>query len=47
MEKLTTRLRQLINGKELVIQPGIFDGYSARLVEQAGDRKSTRLNSSH
>ena len=36
MEKLTTRLRKLINGKELVIQPGIFDGYSARLVEQAG-----------
>ena len=36
MEKVTTRLRKLINGKELVIQPGIFDGYSARLVEQAG-----------
>ena len=36
MEKVTTRLRKLINGKDLVIQPGIFDGYSARLVEQAG-----------
>lgn len=36
MEKLTTQLRKLINGNELVIQPGIFDGYSARLVQQAG-----------
>lgn len=36
MEKLTTQLRKLINGRELVIQPGIFDGYSARMVEQAG-----------
>ncbi len=36
MAKVTTRLRQLINGNELVIQPGIFDGYSARLVQQAG-----------
>ena len=36
MDKVTTQLRKLINGKELVIQPGIFDGYSARLVQQAG-----------
>ena len=36
MNKVTTRLRKLINGNELVIQPGIFDGYSARLVQQAG-----------
>lgn len=36
MEKPTTRLRKLINGRELVIQPGIFDGYSARMVQQAG-----------
>ncbi len=36
MPKVTTQLRQLINGSELVIQPGIFDGYSARLVQQAG-----------
>ena len=36
MDKVTTRLRKLINGSELVIQPGIFDGYSARLVQQAG-----------
>ena len=36
MDKVTTRLRKLINGSELVIQPGVFDGYSARLVQQAG-----------
>ena len=36
MAKVTTQLRRLINGCELVIQPGIFDGYSARLVQQAG-----------
>ena len=36
MEKVTTQLRKLIHGRELVIQPGIFDGYSARLVQQAG-----------
>ncbi len=36
MEKVTTRLRKLINGGELVIQPGVFDGYSARMIEQAG-----------
>lgn len=36
MEKVTTRLRKLINGRELVIQPGVFDGYSARMVQQAG-----------
>jgi 2-methylisocitrate lyase-like PEP mutase family enzyme len=36
MDKVTTQLRKLINGSELVIQPGIFDGYSARLVQQAG-----------
>jgi len=36
MDKVTTRLRRLINGRELVIQPGVFDGYSARLVQRAG-----------
>jgi len=34
--KLTTRLRQLIEAPEILAMPGIFDGYSARLVEQAG-----------
>src|SRR5262245_28631208 len=31
-----TRLKQLINAKEIVVAPGVYDGYSARLVEKAG-----------
>ena len=31
-----TRLRELIDGGEVVVAPGVFDGLSARLVEQAG-----------
>ena len=34
--KATTRLRELIAGDEVVVAPGVFDGLSARLVEQAG-----------
>ena len=30
------RLRELIEGDEVVVAPGVFDGLSARLVEQAG-----------
>ena len=30
------RLRELIGGREVVVAPGVFDGLSARLVEQAG-----------
>jgi 2-methylisocitrate lyase-like PEP mutase family enzyme len=36
MQKLTTKLRDLIRAPEILAMPGIFDGYSARLVEQAG-----------
>ena len=34
--KLTTQLRELINAPEILVMPGVFDGYSARLVEQTG-----------
>lgn len=33
--KTTTQLRQLLQSNELLIAPGVFDGLSARLVEQA------------
>jgi 2-methylisocitrate lyase-like PEP mutase family enzyme len=33
---LTRKLRTLIEAPEILALPGIFDGYSARLVEQAG-----------
>ncbi len=33
---LTKTLRKLINSKEIHIAPGVFDGLSARLVEQQG-----------
>ena len=32
----TPKLRSLIEAPEILVMPGIFDGYSARLVEQAG-----------
>ena len=32
----TTKLRRLIEAPEILALPGIFDGYSARLVQQAG-----------
>lgn len=34
--KLTTRLRNLIEAPEILVMPGVFDGYSARLVAQGG-----------
>jgi 2-methylisocitrate lyase-like PEP mutase family enzyme len=34
--KPARRLRQLIGGEDIVVAPGVFDGLSARLVEQAG-----------
>jgi len=32
----TRKLRTLIEAPEILVMPGVFDGYSARLVEQAG-----------
>ena len=32
----TTKLRKLIEAPEILAMPGIFDGYSARMVQQAG-----------
>ncbi|OGT32221.1 MAG: isocitrate lyase [Gammaproteobacteria bacterium RIFCSPHIGHO2_12_FULL_35_23] len=34
--KQTTKLKQLLSNKKTIIAPGIFDGLSARLAEQAG-----------
>lgn len=34
--KKTARMRQLIQSDDLIISPGVYDGYSVRLVEQAG-----------
>src|SRR5579872_2212150 len=34
--RVTTRLRQLLAGQELVVAPGAYDGLSARLIMQAG-----------
>ncbi len=36
MESKGARLKRLINAPEILITPGIFDGFSARLVERAG-----------
>ena len=30
------QLKALINAPEIVITPGVFDGFSARLIEKAG-----------
>jgi len=32
----TQRMRALLKSGKIVVSPGIYDGYSARLVEQAG-----------
>lgn len=32
----TTRLRRLLAGDEVVVSPGVYDGYSIRLAERAG-----------
>jgi 2-methylisocitrate lyase-like PEP mutase family enzyme len=34
--KRTTRLRGLIEAADILVMPGVFDGYSARLIERAG-----------
>lgn len=34
--KTTTRLRQLLNGPDMLVAPGAYDGITARLTEQAG-----------
>ena len=36
MESKGAQLKRLINAPEILITPGIFDGFSARLVERAG-----------
>jgi 2-methylisocitrate lyase-like PEP mutase family enzyme len=35
-ETRTSRLRALIEAPQILVMPGVFDGYSARLTEQAG-----------
>jgi 2-methylisocitrate lyase-like PEP mutase family enzyme len=34
--RVTTRLRELLAGRDLVVAPGAYDGLSARLIAQAG-----------
>ena len=36
MESRGRQLRQLINAPEILVAPGVYDGYSARLVERMG-----------
>jgi 2-methylisocitrate lyase-like PEP mutase family enzyme len=36
MDSRGKQFKALINQKEILIQPGVYDGYSVRLVEQAG-----------
>lgn len=36
MKSKGAQFRELINGPEILLQPGVYDGYSARLVERAG-----------
>ena len=39
----TTTLRTLIQAPNLLVMPGVFDGFSARLVEQTGSRPGLSL----
>ena len=39
----TTTLRTLIQAPDLLVMPGIFDGFSARLVEQTVSRPGLSL----
>ena len=32
----TTLFRQLIEAEEILVQPGVYDGFSARLIQQMG-----------
>ena len=34
--RVTTRLRQLLAGHEMIVAPGAYDALSARLIAQAG-----------
>ncbi|MGZ5260062.1 MAG: isocitrate lyase/phosphoenolpyruvate mutase family protein, partial [Burkholderiales bacterium] len=34
-------LKKLINAPEIVITPGVYDGFTARLIERAGFRTAT------
>lgn len=34
--KATRRMRELLAGDDILVSPGVYDGYSARLVERAG-----------
>lgn len=36
MASKTQRFRQLIEAEEILVQPGVYDGFSARLVQQMG-----------
>jgi len=36
MIRKTTLFRQLIEAEAILIQPGVYDGFSARLVQQMG-----------
>lgn len=39
--KKTTQFRRLIEAEEILIQPGIYDGFSARLAEQMGFKSAS------
>jgi 2-methylisocitrate lyase-like PEP mutase family enzyme len=41
MDSKGARLKALINAPEILITPGIYDGFSARLVERAGFRTAS------
>lgn len=41
MSSKGAQFRELINRPEILVQPGIYDGYSARLVERAGFRTAS------
>ena len=41
MESQGRQLRQLINAPEILVTPGVYDGYSARLVERMGFRSGS------
>jgi len=36
--RTTTRLRQMLDQPGLIVAPGAYDGFSARLIEAAGFR---------
>lgn len=41
MVSIGRQFRELINAPEILVQPGIYDGYSARLVERSGFRTAS------